>query len=238
MPVSAVEHGQNLATNSQLSWYTEPLLAASVLEDSSSQGSSQSEARLNPETPSFQAAERKEETLENTTANVKKPKRSRPNRYKNAPPAVIQRRRAANRKSQRAYRKRKDDRIAELEELLHQATQREREMSNAYMALRVNYEQLLMIGGPSNSHHSRSLSTASTATGITALSLTTAATSEEEDAASSFMAMAAFSHNNSSHHDSHHQHQNPLGLSPQMAHPQQQAAASPQLLSAYPPPPM
>lgn len=110
------------------------------------------------------------------------------------------------------------------------------------MVLRENFEQLLMIGGPSNSHqsynhHGRSLSTAGTATATTALSLTTAATSEEEDAASSFMAMAAFSRNNSSHHHSHHQHQNPLGLSPQMAHPQQQAATSPQLLSVYPPPP-
>jgi hypothetical protein len=42
-------------------------------------------------------------------------KRKRENRYKNAPPAVLSRRRAQNRASQRAYRERKDQRIRDLE---------------------------------------------------------------------------------------------------------------------------
>lgn len=47
---------------------------------------------------------------------VKAPaKRKRENRYKNAPPAVLSRRRAQNRASQRAYRERKDQRIRDLE---------------------------------------------------------------------------------------------------------------------------
>ncbi|KAI1364918.1 hypothetical protein F5Y08DRAFT_339118 [Xylaria arbuscula] len=43
-----------------------------------------------------------------------KPTRKRPNRYANASPAVIERRRHQNRDSQRAYRKRKDDEIVKL----------------------------------------------------------------------------------------------------------------------------
>ncbi|KAI1273776.1 hypothetical protein F5Y07DRAFT_411122 [Xylaria sp. FL0933] len=51
-----------------------------------------------------------------STEPAGKPKRKRENRYKNAPPAVISRRRAQNRASQRAYRERKDQRIKALEE--------------------------------------------------------------------------------------------------------------------------
>lgn len=49
-----------------------------------------------------------------------KPKRKRENRYKNAPPAVLSRRRAQNRASQRAYRERKDQRIRDLEQALEE----------------------------------------------------------------------------------------------------------------------
>jgi len=48
-------------------------------------------------------------------------KRKRENRYKNASPNVLQRRRAQNRASQRAYRERKDQRIKDLESLLTDA---------------------------------------------------------------------------------------------------------------------
>ncbi|KAI0811511.1 hypothetical protein GGR55DRAFT_643412 [Xylaria sp. FL0064] len=51
-----------------------------------------------------------------STGPAGKPKRKRENRYKNAPPAVLSRRRAQNRASQRAYRERKDQRIKALEE--------------------------------------------------------------------------------------------------------------------------
>ena len=48
-------------------------------------------------------------------------KRKRENRYKNASAGVLQRRRAQNRASQRAYRERKDQRIKDLETLLTEA---------------------------------------------------------------------------------------------------------------------
>ncbi|TQV93960.1 bZIP transcription factor domain-containing protein [Cordyceps javanica] len=240
MPVPTFEHGHYLAVNSQLPWSSDSLLVPPLHHDVSSQGSSP-EARLPSESPSFLDADGDAETPSAAaTEEPKKPKRSRPNRYKNAPPAVIQRRRAANRKSQRAYRKRKDDRIAELEELLSQANKREQEMGRAYMTLRAEYEQLLVIGSPdsssnNNHHHGRSPSIASTsctAASASAAAATATATAEEEEAASTFLALAAFAHPNV---DGSH------GLSPQLAHnPQhpQQPASSPHLLSVYPPPPM
>ncbi|KAI5926993.1 hypothetical protein F4810DRAFT_421259 [Camillea tinctor] len=59
-------------------------------------------------------------------------KRKRENRYKNAPPSVLSRRRAQNRASQRAYRERKDQRIKDLEELLSQTQQKNEVLSQAY----------------------------------------------------------------------------------------------------------
>ena len=147
---------------------------------------------------------------------------------------IPQRRRAANRKSQRAYRKRKDDRIAELEELLDEATKREQQVSHAYVTLRAEFEQLLMIGSPeSTSHHGRSPSVASICAAASAPPpppRTTGATTElqeEEVAASKFLALVDVSQ------------QNGGAVSPQLAHiQQQQPASSPHLLSVYPPPPM
>ncbi|KAH8170693.1 hypothetical protein LIA77_09474 [Sarocladium implicatum] len=72
-----------------------------------------------------------------------KPKRRRENRYKNAPPAVISRRRAQNRNSQRAYRERKDQRIRDLEELLEEAHRKEESMSQAYHSLQIEYDRLI-----------------------------------------------------------------------------------------------
>ncbi|OAQ96439.1 hypothetical protein LLEC1_04048 [Akanthomyces lecanii] len=230
MPVPTFEHGHYMTMNSQLPWSSESLMVPPLHHDVSSQGSS-AEERFLSESPSFNDAEGEADTPSAEIAEEpKKPKRSRPNRYKNAPPAVIQRRRAANRKSQRAYRKRKDDRIAELEELLGEATRREQQVSQAYATLRAEFEQLLMIGSPeSTSHNGRSPSVASPVPQIAATATATTATQLDEDeaVASTFLALAAFSQ------------QNGGGVSPQLAHMQQpQATSSQHLLSVYPPPPM
>lgn len=154
-----------------------------------------------------------------------------------------QRRRAANRKSQRAYRKRKDDRIAELEESLKQAESREQEMSHALMVLRAEYEQLLAMGGSNtcNHHHHRNSSATSVATSVTT-GTSVGQKSDEEEAASKFMALGAFAQNrsNNTHQFQHSRQHSPVGFSPELAHPQhpqhpQQPVSSPHLLSVYPP---
>lgn len=61
-------------------------------------------------------------------------KRKRENRYKNASPSVLSRRRAQNRASQRAYRERKDQRITDLQLLLDQAQANEARLSQALAA--------------------------------------------------------------------------------------------------------
>ncbi|KAK4033431.1 hypothetical protein C8A01DRAFT_40126 [Parachaetomium inaequale] len=73
-------------------------------------------------------------------------KRKRENRYKNAPPAVLSRRRAQNRASQRAYRERKDQRIKDLEQMLDDAKQRNDVLSQAYAALHAEYVALKSSG--------------------------------------------------------------------------------------------
>lgn len=69
-------------------------------------------------------------------------KRKRENRYKNAPPSVLSRRRAQNRASQRAYRERKDQRIKDLEVLLNEAQNKNDVLSQAYAALQAEYIKL------------------------------------------------------------------------------------------------
>ena len=54
----------------------------------------------------------------------------------------MQRRRAQNRASQRAYRERKDQRIKDLEQLLDDAKQRNDVLSQAYAALHAEYVAL------------------------------------------------------------------------------------------------
>ncbi|KAL2264855.1 hypothetical protein VTJ83DRAFT_7365 [Remersonia thermophila] len=85
------------------------------------------------------------------------PKRKRENRYKNAPPAVLSRRRAQNRASQRAYRERKDQRIKDLEQMLNDAKQRNLVLTQAYAALHAEYVALKtssqMPGDASSSYH-------------------------------------------------------------------------------------
>jgi len=78
------------------------------------------------------------------SADPQKPaaKRKRENRYKNAPPAVLSRRRAQNRASQRAYRERKDQRIKDLEQLLNDSKNRNDVLSQAYAALHAEYISL------------------------------------------------------------------------------------------------
>ncbi|EGX88336.1 hypothetical protein CCM_08379 [Cordyceps militaris CM01] len=186
MPELTFKHGHYLTVDSQLPRSAESLMVPPLYHDVSSQESNSSysppEARLPSESPSFQDTD--------TTPSAeapKKPRRSRPNRYKNAAPAVIQRRRAANRKSQQAYRKRKDDRIAELEELLDQAAQRAHDMDRAYVRLRAEYEQLLVIGGAEAAGHPSSV----------------ASTGAEEKA---FLALASFAQPPSDHGLSHPPH--------------------------------
>ncbi|KAH7026141.1 uncharacterized protein B0I36DRAFT_365749 [Microdochium trichocladiopsis] len=74
--------------------------------------------------------------------NAPKAKRKRENRYKNAPPSVLSRRRAQNRASQRAYRERKDQRIKDLEVLLNEAQQKNDVLSQAYANLQAEYVKL------------------------------------------------------------------------------------------------
>ncbi|KLU86737.1 hypothetical protein MAPG_05748 [Magnaporthiopsis poae ATCC 64411] len=69
-------------------------------------------------------------------------KRKRENRYKNAPPSVLSRRRAQNRASQRAYRERKDQRIKDLEQMLSDSKQRNDVLSQAYQGLHAEFVKL------------------------------------------------------------------------------------------------
>ncbi|KAI0452091.1 hypothetical protein F5B21DRAFT_484619 [Xylaria acuta] len=71
-----------------------------------------------------------------------KPKRKRENRYKNAPPSVLSRRRAQNRASQRAYRERKDQRIKDLEGIINDFERKNEVLTKAYEDLKVEYWKL------------------------------------------------------------------------------------------------
>ncbi|KAG7288619.1 hypothetical protein NEMBOFW57_004973 [Staphylotrichum longicolle] len=82
------------------------------------------------------------ESADSTEQQKPAAKRKRENRYKNAPPAVLSRRRAQNRASQRAYRERKDQRIKDLEQLLNDAKQRNDVLSQAYATLHAEYVAL------------------------------------------------------------------------------------------------
>ncbi|KAK3309060.1 uncharacterized protein B0T15DRAFT_128129 [Chaetomium strumarium] len=82
------------------------------------------------------------DSSESTQQQKPAAKRKRENRYKNAPPAVLSRRRAQNRASQRAYRERKDQRIKDLEQMLNDAKQRNDVLSQAYAALHAEYAAL------------------------------------------------------------------------------------------------
>ncbi|KXJ91029.1 hypothetical protein Micbo1qcDRAFT_195841 [Microdochium bolleyi] len=82
------------------------------------------------------SAESQQDTPKATT------KRKRENRYKNAPPSVLSRRRAQNRASQRAYRERKDQRIKDLELLLDEAKQKNDVLGHAYATLEAEYVKL------------------------------------------------------------------------------------------------
>ncbi|POS80548.1 hypothetical protein DHEL01_v201049 [Diaporthe helianthi] len=77
-----------------------------------------------------------------STAKPAAAKRKRENRYKNAPPSVLSRRRAQNRASQRAYRERKDQRIKDLEQMLNDAKARNDVLSQAYADLQAEYLKL------------------------------------------------------------------------------------------------
>ncbi|EAA31935.2 hypothetical protein GE21DRAFT_8204 [Neurospora crassa] len=89
----------------------------------------------------YQGLESEDESSQQPTQE-QKPKRKRENRYKNAPPSVLSRRRAQNRASQRAYRERKDQRIKDLEQMLNEAKQHNNALGQAYAALQAEYEAL------------------------------------------------------------------------------------------------
>ncbi|SPN97290.1 uncharacterized protein DNG_00804 [Cephalotrichum gorgonifer] len=86
------------------------------------------------------------------------PKRRRENRYKNAPPSVLSRRRAQNRESQRAYRERKDQRIKDLEGMLEDYKQKHEALSQAYSALHTEVIQLRNAHTNTQSHSNMGIS--------------------------------------------------------------------------------
>ncbi|KAK6217465.1 bZIP transcription factor [Colletotrichum higginsianum IMI 349063] len=82
-------------------------------------------------------------TSDDKATTAKAPaKRKRENRYKNAPPSVLSRRRAQNRASQRAYRERKDQRIKDLEVMLSEQKQKNDSLGQAYSSLHAEYLKL------------------------------------------------------------------------------------------------
>ncbi|KAH9900140.1 hypothetical protein F4778DRAFT_782254 [Xylariomycetidae sp. FL2044] len=107
----------------------------------------------------YASPENIEGTAENTQSEPQpsstKPaaKRKRENRYKNAPPSVLSRRRAQNRASQRAYRERKDQRIKDLEVLLGEAQRKNDVLSQAYASLQAEYIKLKSEQETSTYHH-------------------------------------------------------------------------------------
>ncbi|KAK4104166.1 hypothetical protein N658DRAFT_419534 [Parathielavia hyrcaniae] len=105
-----------------------------------------------------------EEDCADSTEHAKSaaPKRKRENRYKNAPPAVLSRRRAQNRASQRAYRERKDQRIKDLEQMLGNAKQRNEGLTQAYATLHAEYVALKSSRLVDDDHHQHAGTTTTT----------------------------------------------------------------------------
>ncbi|KAH8650034.1 hypothetical protein BX600DRAFT_473984 [Xylariales sp. PMI_506] len=71
-----------------------------------------------------------------------KKKRDRRDRFKDAPPSVLARRREQNRISQRAYRDRKEQHIKELEALLNESEAKLEALSRSFAELLRNYIQM------------------------------------------------------------------------------------------------
>ncbi|KJZ79581.1 hypothetical protein HIM_01050 [Hirsutella minnesotensis 3608] len=82
------------------------------------------------------------------------PRRRRENRYRNAPPGVLSRRRAQNRASQRAYRERKEQRIRDLEQELRESNQRNQSITEAYVTLQAENARLRAARDDGNGAHS------------------------------------------------------------------------------------
>ncbi|KAK3684877.1 hypothetical protein B0T22DRAFT_201485 [Podospora appendiculata] len=87
----------------------------------------------------YPSPESEDESSQPSSQQKPATKRKRENRYKNAPPSVLSRRRAQNRASQRAYRERKDQRIKDLEQMLNDAKQRNDVLGQAYASLHAEY---------------------------------------------------------------------------------------------------
>ncbi|KAI0445327.1 hypothetical protein F4803DRAFT_508280 [Xylaria telfairii] len=95
---------------------------------------------LSPECPSPEHSpphtEESADTQPGLQESAPKPKRKRENRYKNAPPSVLSRRRAQNRASQRAYRERKDQRIKDLEVIINNLERKNEMLTKAYESVK------------------------------------------------------------------------------------------------------
>ncbi|KAI0206119.1 hypothetical protein F4808DRAFT_408938 [Astrocystis sublimbata] len=104
------------------------------------------ELPFDPEYPSPEysppAVEDSAETQTGAKSSAPKTKRKRENRYKNAPPSVLNRRRAQNRASQRAYRERKDQRIKDLEGIISDLESRNEILSKKFEDLKAEYWRL------------------------------------------------------------------------------------------------
>ncbi|KAK3325450.1 hypothetical protein B0H66DRAFT_124395 [Apodospora peruviana] len=111
-------------------------------------------ADLNSFSSVYPSPDSEEESSQPATQQKPAAKRKRENRYKNAPPSVLSRRRAQNRASQRAYRERKDQRIKDLEQMLNDAKQRNDVLGQAYAALHSEYISLKSSHYKDQAYHS------------------------------------------------------------------------------------
>ncbi|KAL2891848.1 bZIP transcription factor [Ceratocystis lukuohia] len=82
------------------------------------------------------------ETIVCGNSDASRSKKQRGSRYKNASPAVLGRRRAQNRASQRAYRQRKEQRIQDLEKELDEQKLNYANLQAVYMDLQRKYAEI------------------------------------------------------------------------------------------------
>ncbi|KAL1890087.1 hypothetical protein Cpir12675_005538 [Ceratocystis pirilliformis] len=88
------------------------------------------------------------ETITCSNNDASRSKKQREPRYKNASPAVLGRRRAQNRASQRAYRQRKEQRIQDLEKELDEQRLNYANLQAVYMDLQQKYAEISGCSSP------------------------------------------------------------------------------------------
>ncbi|WYZ41594.1 hypothetical protein EsH8_V_000489 [Colletotrichum jinshuiense] len=133
------EHYQDTASSSES---TSPIMSSFDMTFVSDFNGAEQSIYPSPMSSTRDTASPQPPTDEKTATGKAPAKRKRENRYKNAPPSVLSRRRAQNRASQRAYRERKDQRIKDLEVLLDEQKQKNDSLSQAYSALHAEYLKL------------------------------------------------------------------------------------------------